>query len=76
MLDFYYTIRKEIYTRVVIRSSDGMGQFGTKNHNTIYEYMLTKGCNHSVATNVADWAENASVGEKYKLDGFEIYVVD
>lgn len=64
-----------MYARIVIKSSTDTEHFSTKNRNTIYEYMLIKGCNNNVATDVADWAETASVGEEYKLDGFEIYIV-
>lgn len=65
-----------MYAQIVIKSSDEIHQFGAKNHNTIYEYMLLKGCSHDVAADVADWAEIASVDEEYELDGFEIYIAE
>lgn len=65
-----------MYPRIVIGYSEGSAQFGKKNHNSIYEYMISTGCDHDVAADVADWAEIASVGEQYELDGFDIFIVD
>lgn len=65
-----------MYRTVVIKTPKSMTQISTKYYSAIYKYLLEHGCNHDTALNVTNWVQVAFVGEGYKLDGFEIYIVD
>lgn len=65
-----------MYRTVVISTPTGTAQFTTKYYSSIYSYLIEHKCKCNIAHKVLDWIQVASIGEKYKLDGFEIYIVD
>lgn len=64
-----------MYGTIIIKIGSAQAQFKTLAHDNIYNFLIDHGYNHDIAANVAGWADLASVGEKYELDGAEIVVV-
>lgn len=65
-----------MYRTVVINTPTGTAQITTKYYSSIYNYLIEHKCECNIAHKILDWIQVASIGEKCKLDGFEIYIVD
>lgn len=65
-----------MYAYIIIKTRTGMAQIRTNSYRTIYDYLTERGYSHEDAENVASWADLASIGEEYELDGAEIYIAD
>lgn len=61
---------------IIIKTSSSQAIFKTWAHDSIYDFLINRGYSHETAADVADWAEIASVGEEYELDGADITIVD
>lgn len=61
---------------IIIKTAEASAQFKTCAHDSIYAFLTDHGYSHDVAADVEGWAELASVGEEYELDGAAIIIVD
>lgn len=64
------------YSKVVIKLKSAQAQFSTLAHDSIYDFLTDHGYSHDIAADIAGWAELASVGEEYELEGATIFIVD
>lgn len=65
-----------MYGTVIIKTASAQAQFKTWAHDSIYAFLTDHGYSHDTAADVAGWADLASVGEEYELDGAAIIIVD
>lgn len=65
-----------MYGTIIIKTASAQAQFKTWAHDSIYNFLTDHGYSHDAAANVAGWANLASVGEEYELDGAEIIIAD
>ncbi len=65
-----------MYGTIIIKTASAQAQFKTWAHDSIYDFLIGHGYSHDTAANVAGWADLASVGEEYELDGAEIIIAD
>lgn len=68
----YRTVSLLCGSRFVFRHSHNL----TWAHDSIYAFLTDHGYSHDIAADVAGWADLASVGEEYELDGAAIIIVD
>ena len=61
---------------VIIKTASAQAQFKTWAHDSIYTFLTDHGYSHDTAADVAGWADLASVGAEYELDGAAIIIVD
>ena len=61
---------------IFIKTSSSQAMFKTWAHDSIYDFLINRGYSRETAADVADWAEIASVGEEYELEGADITIVD
>ena len=61
---------------IIIKTSSSQAMFKTWAHNSIYDFLINRGYSHDTAASVEGWANLASVGEKYELNGADITIVD
>ena len=64
------------YPTAVIKLKSARAHFKPWAHDGIYDFLTNHGYSHDIAADVAGWAELASVGEEYELDGATIIIVD
>ena len=64
------------YANIIIKTPTGAAQIRTNAYHSIYDFLTEKGYSHEDAENVASWADLASIGEEYELDGAEIFIAD
>ena len=64
------------YPTAVIKLKSARAHFKPWTHDDIYDFLTNHGYSHDIAADVAGWAELASVGEEYELDGAPIIIVD
>lgn len=65
-----------MYRTIIIKTASAQVQFKTWAHDSIYDFLTGHGYTHDIAADVAGWADLASVGEEYELDGAAIMIVD
>ncbi len=63
-----------MYGKISIKIGATTLHFRTLDHYAIYDFLVDRGYTHSDAAEVADWAENAFIGEEYDLPGAEIVI--
>ena len=66
----------EMYGTIIIKTAEAQARFKTSEHDRIYDFLTDHGYSHDIAANVEGWADLASIGEEYELDGAEIIIVD
>ena len=66
----------EMYGTIIIKTAEAQAQFKTSEHDGIYDFLTDHGYSHDIAADVEGWADLASIGEEYELDGVEIIIVD
>lgn len=64
-----------MYGTISIKTTSGQAYFNTCAHDSIYTFLTNHGYDHDTAADVAGWADLASIGEEYELDGAEIIVI-
>lgn len=64
------------YANIIIKTHTGSAQIRTNAYHCIYDHLISKGFEHEVAEDVASWADLASIGEEYELDGAKIFIAD
>lgn len=65
-----------MYGTIIIKLKSAQARFNTLAHDSIYNFLTNHGYSHDIAADIAGWAELASVGEEYELDGATIIIVD
>ena len=65
-----------MYGTIIIKTAEAQAQFKTWAHDGIYAFLTDHGYSHDTAADVAGWADIASVGDEYELDGAAIIIVD
>ena len=65
-----------MYGTIIIKTAAAQAQFKTWAHDSIYAFLTDHGYSHDTAADVAGWADLASVGEEYELDGAVIIIAD
>ena len=65
-----------MYGSIIIKTASVQAQFKTWAHDSIYDFLIDHGYSHDTAADVASWADLASVGEEYELDGATILIVE
>lgn len=65
-----------MYGTIIIKLKSAQARFSTLAHDSIYNFLTNHGCGHDIAADIAGWAELASVGEEYELDGKIIAVIN
>jgi hypothetical protein len=65
-----------MYGTIIIKIGLVQAQFKTWAHDSIYDFLTDHGYSHDIAADVAGWADLASVGEEYELDGAVIIIAD
>lgn len=66
----------EMYGTIIIKTAEAQARFKTSEHDGIYDFLTDHGYSHDIAADVEGWADLASIGEEYELDGAEIIIVD
>lgn len=65
-----------MYGTIIIKIGLVQAQFKTWAHDSIYDFLTDHDYSHDIAADVAGWADLASVGEEYELDGAVIIIAD
>lgn len=65
-----------MYGKIIIKTATAQVQYRTWAHDSIYNFLVDHGYSHDTAADVAGWADLASVGEEYELDGAAIIIVE
>lgn len=65
-----------MYGTIIIKLKSAQAQLKTWAHDSIYDFLTDHGYGHDIAADVAGWADLASVGEEYELDGAAIFIAD
>mgnify|MGYP000818556058 FL=1 len=65
-----------MYGKIIIKTATAQAQYRTWAHDSIYNFLVDHGYSHDTAADVAGWADLASVGEEYELDGAAIIIVE
>ena len=65
-----------MYGTIIMRIGSAQAQLKTWAHDSIYAFLTDHGYSHDIAADVEGWADLASVGEEYELDGAAIIIAD
>ena len=65
-----------MYGTIIIKTAAAQAQVKTWALDSIYAFLTDHGYSHDTAADVAGWADLASVGEEYELDGAAIIIAD
>lgn len=58
-----------MYGHIYIRRNGVTVIYKTTDYYSIYDALVNMGYDHEEAENIASWAENAPIGEKYETGG-------